>query len=166
MFRSQEDTIFLLTSVTKFNILMQQHACCNVCVGSCLILLFYDIHLCDIYHCCVYSKKTPDDGQRNCPKHVEFYSKNNFEKSLHLVGFIPDPVRWQSANLYDIYHCCVYSQKLLMIDRETFRNMQSFIPNINLRNQCIQLVLFLILLASCQQTSMTHTTAVCTVKNS
>jgi hypothetical protein len=19
----------------------------------------------------------PDDGQRNCPKHVEFYSKNN-----------------------------------------------------------------------------------------
>jgi len=26
----------------------------------------------DIYHCCVYNKKTPDDGQRNCPKHVEF----------------------------------------------------------------------------------------------
>jgi len=24
--------------------------------------------------------KTPDDGQRNCPKHVEFYSKNKFEK--------------------------------------------------------------------------------------
>ena len=24
--------------------------------------------------------KTPDDGQRNCPKHVEFYSKNTFEK--------------------------------------------------------------------------------------
>jgi hypothetical protein len=22
---------------------------------------------------------TPDDGQRNCPKHVEFYSKNKFE---------------------------------------------------------------------------------------
>jgi len=32
--------------------------------------------------------KTPDDGQRNCPKHVEFYSKNKFEKSVHLVGFI------------------------------------------------------------------------------
>jgi hypothetical protein len=32
--------------------------------------------------------KTPDDGQRNCPKHVEFYSKNTFEKLLHLVGFI------------------------------------------------------------------------------
>ena len=32
--------------------------------------------------------KTPDDGQRNCPKHVEFYSKNKFEKLLHLVGFV------------------------------------------------------------------------------
>jgi len=24
-------------------------------------------------------KKNPDCGQRNCPKHVEFYSKNKFE---------------------------------------------------------------------------------------
>jgi len=32
--------------------------------------------------------KTPDDGQRNCPKHVEFYSQNKFEKLVHLVGFI------------------------------------------------------------------------------
>ena len=32
--------------------------------------------------------KSPDDGQRNCPKHVEFYSKNKFEKLVHLVGFI------------------------------------------------------------------------------
>jgi hypothetical protein len=32
--------------------------------------------------------KTPDDGQRNCPKRVEFYSKNKFEKLMHLVGFI------------------------------------------------------------------------------
>ena len=44
MFRSQidhhqGDTVFVLTSVTKFNSLMQQHACCNVCVGSCLVLL-------------------------------------------------------------------------------------------------------------------------------
>ena len=31
---------------------------------------------------------TPDDGQRNCPKHVEFYSRNKFEKLVHLVGFI------------------------------------------------------------------------------
>ena len=32
--------------------------------------------------------KIPDDGQRNCMKHVEFYSKNKFEKLVHLVGFI------------------------------------------------------------------------------
>jgi hypothetical protein len=32
--------------------------------------------------------KTPDDGQMNCPKHVEFYSKNKFEKLVHVVGFI------------------------------------------------------------------------------
>jgi len=31
--------------------------------------------------------KTPDDGQRNCSKHVGFYSKNKFEKLVHLVGF-------------------------------------------------------------------------------
>jgi len=31
--------------------------------------------------------KTPD-GRRNCKKHVEFYSKNKFEKLVHLVGFV------------------------------------------------------------------------------
>jgi len=37
--------------------------------------------------------------------------------------FRPDPASKLSANLYDIYHCCVYSEKLLMIDRGTVRNM-------------------------------------------
>ena len=32
--------------------------------------------------------KTPDDGQRNCPKHVDFHFKNKFEELVHLVGFI------------------------------------------------------------------------------
>jgi hypothetical protein len=43
----------------------------------------YDIHLllCIQYY-------IPDDGQKTCPKHVEFYSKNKFEKLVHLVGFI------------------------------------------------------------------------------
>jgi hypothetical protein len=31
---------------------------------------------------------TPDDVQRNCPKHVEFNFQNNFEKLLKLVGFV------------------------------------------------------------------------------
>jgi len=33
-------------------------------------------------------KETADDGQRNCPKHVEIYSKNKFKKLVHPVGFI------------------------------------------------------------------------------
>jgi len=51
--------------------------------------------------------KTPDDGQRNSPKHVEFYSKNKFEKLVRLIGFIHDPARKLSANLYDICHICM-----------------------------------------------------------
>ena len=44
-----------------------------------------------------------DDGQRNCPKHVELYSKNKFEKLVHLVGFI---VRISSDNLsLRLYTC-------------------------------------------------------------
>jgi len=39
------------------------------------------------------------------------------------MSYRPDPARRLSANLYDIYHCCVYSEKLLMMDRGTVRNM-------------------------------------------
>jgi hypothetical protein len=42
-----------------------------------------------------------------------------------------------SANLYGIYHYCVYTEKFLMMDRGTVRNMWGFIPRINLRNQYI-----------------------------
>ena len=44
-------------------------------------------NLYDIHHCCVYSEKL-QMMDRGCPKHVEFYSKNKFEKLVHLVGFI------------------------------------------------------------------------------
>ena len=39
------------------------------------------------------------------------------------LQFHPDPARSCQQNLYDIYHCCVYGQKLLMMDRGTVRNM-------------------------------------------
>jgi len=39
------------------------------------------------------------------------------------LQFRPDPARKLSENLYDIYHCGVYSEKLLMMDRGTVRNM-------------------------------------------
>jgi len=32
--------------------------------------------------------KNSNGGRRNCPKHVELYSKNKFEKLIHLVDFI------------------------------------------------------------------------------
>ena len=62
-------------------------------------------------------------------------------RSRMKLQFHPDSARQLSANVYVIYHCCMYSEKLLMMDRGTVRNMQSFIPRINLTNQCIQLVL-------------------------
>jgi len=37
--------------------------------------------------------------------------------------FHPDPARKLSANLYDIQHCCVYSENLLLMDGGTVRNM-------------------------------------------
>jgi hypothetical protein len=48
----------------------------------------------------------------------------------------PDPARKLLTNPYDIYHHCVYSEKLLMMDRGTDRNVYSFIPKINLRSKC------------------------------
>jgi len=63
-------------------------------------------NLYEIYHCCVYSEKTSDDGQRNRPKHVEFYSKNKFEKLVHLVGIIMRFVLFLLCFLY--YFVYVY----------------------------------------------------------
>ena len=54
----------------------------------------------------------PDEGQRDCPKHVEFYSNNKFEKLVHLVGFIirtvlacciDFPMGWTSEELCSDY---------------------------------------------------------------
>jgi hypothetical protein len=45
-----------------------------------------------LHHSHIFRKtekqRRPGDGQRNCPKHVECYSKNKFEKLVHLVGFV------------------------------------------------------------------------------
>ena len=46
-----------------------------------------------------------------------------------------DPAaRKVSVSLYDIYHCCVHSEKLLMVGRGNVRHMLNFITKINLRN--------------------------------
>jgi hypothetical protein len=60
----------------------------------------------------VYSETTPNDGQRNCPKHVEFHAKIKFVKLVHLVGFITKKfvtmhghmnVKWQEALSFCIW---------------------------------------------------------------
>jgi len=56
--------------------------------GTVLILLASCNVTCVTYIVALCQWKTPDDEQRNCPKHVEVYSKNKFEKLVHLVGFI------------------------------------------------------------------------------
>ena len=44
--------------------------------------------------------KTRDAGGRNCPKHVKFYSKNKFEKLVHLVGFIIRKIKRSVPGVY------------------------------------------------------------------
>ena len=60
----------------------------------------------DIYHWCVYSKKTPDNGQRKCPKHVEFHSKKKFQKLVQLVGFIIR-IMWNILIVNCITNSCI-----------------------------------------------------------
>ena len=58
-------------------------------LSSILILLASFQQICMTYTTAVGVQwKTHHDGQRKCPKHVEFHSKNKFEKSAHIVGFI------------------------------------------------------------------------------
>ena len=47
----------------------------------------------------------------------------NFLLAGRIRMFHPDPARKLSANPYDIYHCCVYSEKLPTMDRGTVQNM-------------------------------------------
>ena len=48
---------------------------------------FFTVHTAMVYTITVRTMKNPDDGQRNCPNRVQFYSKNKFEKIVNLVGF-------------------------------------------------------------------------------
>ena len=45
--------------------------------------------------------------------------KKNQTSSVEPNQLHPDPARKLSTNLYNIYHCCVYSEKLLMMERRT-----------------------------------------------
>jgi hypothetical protein len=64
------------------------------------------------------SKRTSDDGQGKCSKHVEFYSKNKCKKLVHLVGFIisiyhdirsPERKKYDKCIILRFKHIGVYS---------------------------------------------------------
>jgi len=63
--------------------------------------------------------KTPDDGQRNCPKHVEFYSKNKLEKLVHLADSI--------IRIYHDAHSPERQKGLFIFARSVQRVIQDFI---------------------------------------
>jgi hypothetical protein len=56
----------------------------------------------------------------------------------NIRNFLLYTKQWYMVYVFvNIYHCCVNSVKLVMMDRGTVRNMPTFIPKINLRNQRI-----------------------------
>ena len=57
----------------------------------------------------------------------------------------PDPARKLSANMYDMNHCCVYSEKLPMTDRGTVRNMKFYYSK-NKSEKLVHLVGFIIII--------------------
>ena len=65
--------------------------------------------------------KPLDDGQGNCPKHVEFYSKNEFEKWVPLVGFIIRIYhKAQSPELQISYSCFEWLGNIFFILISTY----------------------------------------------
>jgi len=77
----------------SFSVHQQESSTVHTAIGVChrgyadCLLASSQHNLYDIYLSLCVQCLTPDDGQRNCPKHVQFYPKNKSEKLLHLVGF-------------------------------------------------------------------------------
>jgi len=76
-------------------------------------------------------KNVPENGLKQFsnlhPYSHQFYRKwiiRNIFLQVFLLSnkkfqFLPDPARKLSTNLYDIYHCYMYSEKLLIMYRGT-----------------------------------------------
>ena len=56
--------------------------------------------------------KTPDDVQRNCPKHVDFFPQNKFEILVHLVGFFLIRIHWGVPSHVCVILCLIMVQLL------------------------------------------------------
>jgi hypothetical protein len=77
---------------TGFSVHHQESSTVHTAIGICHTgyadcLLAQAVGIICMY-CCVYSARLLMMDREACPKHVEFYSKNKFEKLVHLVGFI------------------------------------------------------------------------------
>jgi len=55
--------------------------------------------------------------------YMSYRFADSFRAGSGRKKFNPDPARKLSANMFDIYRCCVYSEKFLMMDRGTVRNI-------------------------------------------
>ena len=70
-------------SIIRSLVLYTQHQCSILIPLASSQLNLYDIHV-----LLFIQQQTPDDGQKTCPKRVEFYFKNIFKKLVYLVGFV------------------------------------------------------------------------------
>jgi hypothetical protein len=83
-------------------------------------------------------RKTPDDGQRNCPKHVEFHAKNKFEKLVHLDGFIIRnltrcTVSWTSNSLWIFLSVILILSALINVIVRNYERPERNISHCNLQ---------------------------------
>ena len=117
-------------------------------------------YMCDDTRDCVMQFWPPDDEQM-CSKHVEAWNKLIVKQKLFASSWLiteTKPYMFRTLPLSNItsfitvhtaliyiirvcyscqqicIYCRVYCEKLLTRDRGTVRNLQSFIPKINLRN--------------------------------
>jgi hypothetical protein len=89
--------------------------------------------------------KTPDDGQRNCPKHVEFHSKNKIEKLVHLVGLIKKSTvtcifsaAWLHIALYCYEKCILFAFFFNMDFSHTFEMLNTTESSLALADFVVQ----------------------------
>jgi hypothetical protein len=53
--------------------------------------------------------KTPDDGQRRCPKHVEFYNRIKLRLLVRLVVYLKRlPCHWLFSDSFVLYFVVIF----------------------------------------------------------
>ena len=107
----------------SFSVYHQESSTVHIALGVChtvdadCLLASSHHHLYGIYLLLCVQCQTPDDGQKNCPRHGAFYSKNKFEKLVHLIDFIIRIYRDARSSECHIFLNCLmeYGQHVLLI---------------------------------------------------